>query len=480
MQYEAVIGLEIHCQLNTQTKIFCGCSTRFGEDPNKNICPVCTGQPGALPVLNKKAVKYAIKAGVALNCTIAPKSVFARKNYFYPDLPKGYQISQFDLPLALGGHLDLLTSTGPFRVGITRIHMEEDAGKMVHQGADRIQGSEYSLVNLNRACTPLIEIVSEPDIRTAEQARLYAEKIREIVVFLGICDGNMEEGSLRCDANISIRPVGTQPFGTKAEIKNMNSFRSIERAVEAEIDRQIDAVQRGEKIIQETRHFDEEKGRTFSMRSKEESHDYRYFPEPDLVPIVVSPEWLSELSSQIPELPDVRRAKYSAQWGLSDYDADVLMQDKSTSDFFEKTVALGADPKLVCNWLMGDVAAKLKYNNVSLAASQLTPGGLYDLISLIQKGTITGKIAKSILDKMLDTGKAPTAIMQEEGMTQMDNQDEIKAIVLQIIQANPGPREQYRSGKTATLGFFVGQVMKLTKGRAKPEVVNQLLQELLS
>ena len=479
MGYEAVIGLEIHCQLNTKTKIFCGCSTKFGEATNKNICPICTGMPGALPVLNKKAVEYGMRAALALHCQIQAQNVFARKNYFYPDLPKGYQISQFDRPLALNGWLDIESQHGNLRVGITRIHLEEDAGKLIHQGADRIQGSDYSLVNLNRACTPLIEIVSEPDMRTPEQARLYVESIRSIVRYLGICDGNMEEGSLRCDANISIRPEGSQKLGTKVEVKNMNSFRSIERAIAIEIQRQIAAVDNGEVILQETRHFDEATGKTSSMRSKEESHDYRYFPEPDLLPVLISEEWIHEVEKDMPMLPADRKKKYVGEWGLSDYDAEVLLQDKETSEFFEKTVVLGADPKLVCNWLMGDIAAYLKNNNLALSSAKLTPESLKQLLELIGSGKISGKIGKSILDKMMDTGEAPTKIMELEGLTQIENMDEVKTIVQRIIEANPGPREQYRNGKTATIGFFVGQIMKETKGRAKPELVNKLLQEML-
>jgi aspartyl-tRNA(Asn)/glutamyl-tRNA(Gln) amidotransferase subunit B len=478
--WEVVIGLEIHCQLSTETKLFCGCSTKFGDSVNSNICPVCTGQPGALPVMNKKAVEYAVKAGLALNCRVNPKNVFARKNYFYPDLPKGYQISQLDLPIVEDGWIEVTKGNGDVKkIGITRAHMEEDAGKLVHIGSERIHGSTGSMVNLNRACTPLIEIVSEPDMRTAEEARLFVEKVRDIVRFLGICDGNMEEGSLRCDANVSIMPRGSKEYGTKTEVKNMNSFKSIEAAIEAEIERQIDVVESGERIIQATMHYDENTGRTYMLRSKEEAMDYRYFPEPDLVPIVISKEWVDEIKSTMPQLPEQRKSRYIDDYGLSEYDAGVLLLDREISDFYDETVKLGADPKKVCNWVMGEISSYLNANDLSIAQSKVTPAYLHELLELIANETISGKIAKTVVEKVFETGNSPSKVVDAEGLKQVDNTDEIRAILEKLVSENPGPIQQLREGNNKVMGFFVGQVMKETQGKANPQSVNKIIKELL-
>lgn len=479
VEYEAVIGLEIHCQLSTKTKLFCGCSTQFGEGINENICPVCTGQPGALPVLNKKAVEYALKAGLAFKCDVVDRNYFERKNYFYPDLPKGYQISQLEKPIVFNGYVSISPESGEKKVALTRIQIEEDAGKLVHIGAERIHGSEGSQVNLNRACTPLIEIVSEPDMRTAEEARLYAEKVRSIVRYLGICDGNMEEGSMRVDSNVSIRVKGSKEYGTRAEIKNVNSFKSIERSINAEISRQVFAVENGERIAQETRHFDENTGKTHTLRSKENSHDYRYFPEPDLVPIVISKEWLAELKDQMPRLPEERKKQYVEEYGLSEYDADILLIEKENSDFFEAVVAKGAEPKKVCNWLMGDISGYLNNNSISISESKITAELLNDLIKVIDDGVVSGKIAKKVLAIMLDTGESPFVIIEAQGLKQMDDSDELKAMIEKIVLDNPKTVEQYKSGNQKVLGFFVGQVMKQTQGKANPGTVNKILKELL-
>ncbi|MFC1516970.1 Asp-tRNA(Asn)/Glu-tRNA(Gln) amidotransferase subunit GatB [Candidatus Margulisiibacteriota bacterium] len=479
-EYEAVIGLEVHVQAKTQSKIFCGCSTEFGNKPNENTCPVCTAQPGVLPVLNKKVVELAIKAGLALNCEINERSIFARKNYFYPDLPKSYQISQFDLPVCGKGYVEVTLKDGQKKkLGITRIHMEEDAGKLVHQGADGIAGAHSSFVDLNRAGVPLLEIVSEPDMRTPEEARAYLDNIKTVLQYADISDANMEEGKLRCDANVSVRPIGQKEFGVKTEVKNMNSFKGVERAIKAEIRRQISVLKKGGKITQETRNFIDDTGETTSLRSKEESHDYRYFPEPDLVPLMVSKEWIEAVRKELPEMPEVRKKKYVEKYGIPEYDAEVLTTDKEMAEFFEEAVKLHDDAKTMSNWLMGDVTAWLKENNVGIKDSKLTAKLLAEMLELIKNGTISGKIAKDVLPKIMEGGKAPKEIVENSGMKQIADEGEIKKVIEAVIANNVKQVEQYKSGKVAVFGFFVGQAMKATKGKAKPDLVNKLLKELL-
>lgn len=485
-QYEAVIGLETHCQLSTNTKIFCNCSTKFESPPNTNVCPICTGMPGVLPVLNQKVLEYAVKAGLALNCEIAPYSKFDRKQYFYPDLPKNYQISQYDLPIAKHGWLEieLVDEDGnPIRkrIGITRLHMEEDAGKLVHAGSDRLSGSTHSLVDFNRTGVPLVEIVSEPDIRSGQEAAEYAQELRRILRYLGVSDGNMQEGSLRCDVNISVRPVGQQEFGTKVEIKNMNSFSAIQKAIEYEIERQIQAIETGERIVQETRLWEEGSQRTVSMRSKEGSSDYRYFPEPDLAPIEVSGEQREQWKAELPELPAEKRHRYESELGLSAYDTRVLTDDRSVSEYFEATVTAGANTKQAANWIMGDIAAYLNNNKLNITEIPLQPSSLSELISLIEAGTISGKIAKEkVLPKLLTEGGSAKKVVEEEGLTQISDPAAIEAAIDQVLAAHPKELEQYRSGKTKLLGFFVGQIMKQTKGQADPKLTNQLLAQKLN
>ena len=479
-QYEAVIGLETHCQLSTNTKIFSSSSTEFGNAPNTNIDPICMGMPGVLPVLNQKVLEYAVKAGLALNCGIAPYSKFDRKQYFYPDLPKNYQISQFDLPIATNGWLEieLVDETGNStrkKIGITRLHMEEDAGKLVHGGSDRLSGSTYSMVDYNRAGVPLIEIVSEPDLRTGAEAAEYGQELRRIVRYIGVGDGNMQEGSLRCDVNISVRPVGRKEFGTKVEIKNMNSFNAIERAIDYEIDRQIQAIENGETIIQETRLWDENKQCTFSMRIKEGASDYRYFPEPDLPPIEVSADQLHDWKAQLPELPAQKRYRYETQLGLSPYDARVLTDDKAVAEYFEKSIAAGAVAKQAANWVMGDITAYLKNEKLAIAEIPFQPQDLAQLLGLIDAGTISGKIAKDILPELLANGGSPQKLVESKGLIQISDTGAIDRAIDAVLAANPKELEQYRAGKTKLLGFFVGKVMKETGGRADPKLTNELL-----
>ncbi|AFY72701.1 glutamyl-tRNA(Gln) and/or aspartyl-tRNA(Asn) amidotransferase, B subunit [Synechococcus sp. PCC 7502] len=483
-QYETIIGLETHCQLTTETKIFCGCSTRFGVSPNGNVCPVCLGMPGMLPVLNEKVLEYAVKAGLALNCAIAPLSKFDRKQYFYPDLPKNYQISQYDLPIAEHGWLqieleDAITKEAKSKkIGITRLHMEEDAGKLVHGGSDRLSGSSHSLVDYNRAGVPLCEIVSEPDIRSGAEAAAYAQELRRILRYLGVCDGNMQEGSLRCDVNISVRPVGTEKFGTKVEIKNMNSFNAIQRAIDFEIERQVEAYESGEPVIQETRLWEENSQRTISMRTKEGASDYRYFPEPDLVAIAVPEQTLVKYQSELPELPAAKRQKYR-NLGLTAYDAQLIADDRSVAEYFEAAIALGADPKQAFNWIMGDITSYLKEQKLKIADIPLNPTVLAELVSLITDGTISSKIAKDILPELLVNGGSVKALVKAKNLTVLSG-DALEKIIDQVIAANPKELEQYRAGKTKLLGFFVGQVMKATNGQAAPQATNQLLSQKLN
>ena len=478
--YEAVIGLETHCQLSTNTKIFSSSPTEFGADPNTHIDPVCCGLPGTLPVLNEKVLEYAVRAGVALNCTIARYSKFDRKQYFYPDLPKNYQISQYDLPIAEHGHIEIQLEDGSTkRIGITRLHMEEDAGKLVHAGSDRLAGSSYSLVDYNRAGVPLVEIVSEPDIRTAEEAAAYAEELRRIVRYIGVGDGNMQEGSLRCDVNISVRPVGSETFGTKVEIKNMNSFSAIQKAIEYEFKRQVKAIEAGEEIVQETRLWNENTQRTTSMRKKEGSSDYRYFPEPDLLPIRVSDAQLEEWS-QLPELPAAKRDRYTSQFGLSVYDIRYLTDDKDTAAYFEACVAAGADPKAAANWIMSDIAKYLNDSKLTYPEIALKPETLGELIELIDSGTISSKIAKEILPELLAEGGSAKELVEAKGLTQISDVGALESQIEEILAANPGQVEQYKAGKTKLMGFFVGQLMKKTQGRADPQLANKLIAQKLN
>lgn len=479
-KYEAIIGLETHCQLSTQTKIFSSSSTEFGAPPNTNIDPICMGMPGVLPVLNQKVLEYAVKAGLALNCQIAPYSKFDRKQYFYPDLPKNYQISQYDLPIAEHGWLEveLVDEDGNAtrkKIGITRLHIEEDAGKLVHGGSDRLSGSTYSMVDYNRAGVPLIEIVSEPDIRSGQEAAEYAQELRRIMRYLGVSDGNMQEGSLRCDVNVSVRPVGQKKFGTKVEIKNMNSFSAIQRAIEYEIQRQTEAIEAGEKIIQETRLWEEGSQRTISMRVKEGSSDYRYFPEPDLPPLEVSTHQLEAWKAQLPELPAQKRHRYESELGLSAYDTRVLTDDCNVAAYFEATVAAGGNSKQAANWVMGDITAYLKNEKLTITDIPLKPENLAELISIIEDGTISGKIAKDILPELLSKGGSPKQLVEKKGLILISDIKAIEAMIDEVLAANPKELEQYRAGKTKLKGFFVGQVMKKTQGRADPQLTNQLL-----
>ncbi|NJN24292.1 MAG: Asp-tRNA(Asn)/Glu-tRNA(Gln) amidotransferase subunit GatB [Acaryochloridaceae cyanobacterium RL_2_7] len=484
IKYEPVIGLETHCQLSTATKIFCNCSTEFGSDPNENVCPVCMGMPGVLPVLNEKVLEYAVQAGTALNCDISKYSKFDRKQYFYPDLPKNYQVSQFDLPIAENGWIEIefLDDDGnPLRkkIGVTRLHMEEDAGKLVHGGSDRLAGSTHSLADYNRAGVPLCEIVSEPDIRTGQEAAEYAQELRRIMRYLNVCDGNMAEGSLRCDVNISVRPQGQKEFGTKVEIKNMNSFNAIQRAIDYEIARQIKAIEAGEEIFQETRLWEEGTQRTISMRKKEGSSDYRYFPEPDLTPIEVSPEQLELWQGTLPELPSQKRHRYQDDLKLSAYDTRVLTDDSSVAAFFEATLAAGAPAKPAANWIMGDITGYLNNEKLSLSDIALTPENLAELIGLIEKNTISNKIGKDLLPELLKDGGSPQKIVEKKGLTQMSDPGEIEALIDEVLAAHPKEVELFYGGKTKLKGFFVGQLMKKTQGRVDPKLANQLLSKKL-
>lgn len=472
-KYEAVIGLEVHAQMLTDTKIFCGCSTRFGSEPNTQTCPVCIGMPGVLPVLNKKVVEFAIKTGLAMNCKISPYSRFARKNYFYPDLPKGYQISQYELPICEGGYIEITVDGVSKRIGITRIHMEEDAGKNIHEGGP------YSLVDLNRAGVPLMEIVSEPDIRSPKEAAEYMKKLRTILRYLGVCDGNMEQGSLRCDANVSIRPVGQKEYGTRTEVKNINSFKFVEKALEYEIKRQIRVVEEGGKVIQETRLWDSNKGVTESMRGKEEAHDYRYFPEPDLVPVAVIQEWIDEISSKLPELPDTKRQRFISEYCIPEYDAEFLTSERAIAEWFEDAVKAGGQPKAISNWMMGDLMRMLNEENKPIEECQLKPEQLTGMLKLIDSGTISGKIAKTVFEEMFKSGKWADEIVREKGLIQISDKGEIEKAIDDILLKSQKEVERYKAGDEKLLGFFVGQIMKATRGKANPQIVNEILKRKL-
>lgn len=473
-KYEVVIGLEVHAQLKTKSKIFAPDKNEFGQEPNTLTSPITLGMPGVLPVLNKECVNMGILTGLALNCEIPSRCKFDRKQYFYPDLPKGYQISQYDEPICVNGHIEIDGK----RIGITRAHLEEDAGKLVHAGANGIAGSTYSLVDLNRAGTPLLEIVSEPDMRSSEEAKNYMEELRNIVRYIGVCDGNLEEGSMRCDANISIMPKGSKKFGTRAEIKNVNSFAALQRAIEYEIERQIEIVEEGGEVVQETRLWDDASRETRSMRGKEDAHDYRYFPEPDLMPLEISREWVEEIRAKMPELPNQKRKRYQ-EIGLSEYDASVIVEQMGLALFFDKVLELGANPKTAVNFIMGEITAYLKEEHIEITDTKLTPDNLAELISLIEKGTISNNIGKQIIIEMMKDGTKASVIVEKKGLSQISDEGAIKELVQKVVDAHPNEVEAYKNGKTNLLGFFVGQVMKETKGRANPKTVNQLIKEII-
>ncbi len=474
MQFEAVIGLEVHAQLKTRTKIFCGCSTAFGAPPNTHVCPVCLGMPGVLPVLNRQVVEYALRMALATGCHITTESRFARKNYFYPDLPKGYQISQYELPIAEGGNVDIEVGDEVKRIGLTRIHMEEDAGKLIHDPDQPV-----SRVDFNRTGVPLIEIVSEPHMRSAAEAGAYLRKLRSLVRYLGICDGNMEEGSFRCDANISIRPAGSRELGTRTELKNLNSFRHVEKALSYEIARQRDIALDGGEVIQETRLWDPDRGCTLSMRGKEEAHDYRYFPDPDLLPVVIDEDWLERVCATLPELPDAKKARFVSQYGLGADVAAQLTGNRESADYFEACTGCGVDPKQAANWIMGSLTALLHTRDLPIDQSPVSAEDLAGLLKLIEKGTISGKIAKTVFEKMATDGKPAGQIVEEEGLVQVTDTSAIEKAVDEVLAANPTQVADYRAGKTKILGFFVGQVMKITRGRANPRMVNEILRARL-
>jgi len=477
-EYEAVIGLEVHAQLLTASKIFCGCSTRFGEAPNSQTCPVCLGLPGVLPVLNKKAVEFAIRTALAVRGSIAAHSVFARKNYFYPDLPKDYQISQYELPLSTGGFVEINNNGMARRVRIRRVHLEEDAGKLLHAGT--MDRAEYSLVDFNRCGVPLIEMVTEPDLRTPEAAAEFLKEFRTILQYLGVSQGNMEEGNLRCDANVSVRPAGSAELGVKTEVKNMNSFKNVQRALEYEIERQIRLLKSGQPIVQETHLWDATQGVTLPMRGKEEAHDYRYFPEPDLVPLEISPAWVGEIAASLPELPAERRQRFVQAYGLPEYDAAVLTASKALADFFEECTHRHRDVKLVSNWIMSELLGYLNREGKEITESPVTPAQLAALLKLIQEGVISGKIAKVVFEEMYQTGKSPEAIIREKGLIQITDQEELGRIVDQVLAENPGPVSDFRGGKEKALTALVGAVMRATKGKANPQLINDLLRERLA
>lgn len=472
MEFEAVIGLEVHAELSTKTKIYCGCTTEFGGEQNTHCCPVCMGLPGALPVLNKEVVSYAIKAGLALNCEINKETYMARKNYFYPDCPKNYQITQDETPLCSNGYVEIALEDGVKKVGIQRIHIEEDAGKALHR-------EDGTYVDFNRSGVPLIEIVSKPDMRSAQEAKMYLENLKAILQYTEVSDCKMEEGSLRCDANVSIRPKGSSEFGVKTEIKNMNSFKAVEKAIEYEINRQIEAIKNGEKIVQETRRWDEGKGETIVMRSKEEAHDYRYFPEPDMVYLEVDDNWIENIKATLPELPEKKKARYINEYGLPDYDAGILTSSKALAGYFEETVSKGANAKDASNWIMGEVLRTLNDREMTIEDIKVKPEDLAKLIELINNGTITGTIAKKVFKDMFETGDNPEKIVKEKGMVQISDENAIRDIVNKVLDENPQSVEDFKNGKTKAMGFVVGQVMKASKGKANPQLVNKLVEEEL-
>jgi len=477
-KYEPVIGLEVHVQMGTNTKIFCSCPNEFGSEPNTNVCPVCLGMPGALPVLNRQAVEFAIAASLALNCEVRSKSIFARKNYFYPDLPKGYQISQYDRPVAEHGWVEIIVNGEHKRIGVTRVHMEDDAGKNTHDGYR--DSDRYSYVDLNRCGSPLIEIVSEPDMRSADEAYEYLTELKLAVQYAGVSTCDMEKGNLRCDANVSVRLKGAEKFGTKAEIKNLNSFRHLKMAVEYEILRQVALIESGGRVMQETRLYNPDLDETFTMRSKEEAHDYRYFPEPDLVPLTISEEWLARVKASMPEMPAVRRRRFVEEFGLREYDAAVLTQERALADYYEQTAAASGDPKAAANWVTGDLQALLKAEGRTIEDTPVAAARLGELIGMVTKGELTGKMAKDVLAKMASTGDDARTIVEREGMKAISDTGALDAIAAKVIEDNPKQVEQYRSGKTTVLQFFVGQVMKATRGQADPAVAKAIVERKLA
>lgn len=474
MNYETVIGLEVHAELKTDTKIYCGCKNEFGGDPNTHTCPICTGMPGTLPVLNKKVVDFAIKAGLAMNCSITQYSKQDRKNYFYPDLPKAYQISQFDLPLCQNGYVDILVNGESKRIGITRIHIEEDAGKLVHDDYANVSVADY-----NRCGVPLIEIVSEPDLRSPEEAHVFLETLKSILEYIEVSDCKMQEGSLRCDVNVSLRPEGQTEFGTRCEMKNINSFRAAVRSMEFEQNRQHDVLENGGVIEQQTRRWDDVKGVSTVMRTKEDAHDYRYFPEPDLLPIIISDEWIEEIRESIPELPEERRQRYINEYGLPEYDAFILTSSKKTADFFDATVALGTTPKAASNWIMGDIAKITNDKELEAGDIPFTPAHLSSLISLIEKGTISNSAAKKVLDAMFASPEEPAKIVEKLGLSQVSDEGAIMQMIQDVLAQNPQSIVDYKAGKDRAMGFLVGQVMKVSRGKANPQIINKLLKEAL-
>ncbi len=475
--YEGVMGLEVHAHLLTKSKIFCGCSTAFGAEPNSQTCPTCMGMPGALPVLNRKVVDFAIKLGLALHCSISTKSVFARKNYYYPDLPKGYQISQYEEPICRNGYLDIYVNDAKKRIRINRIHMEEDAGKLVHEKT--IETSSYSMADLNRSSTPLLEIVTEPDIDGPEEAVVYLKMLRDILLYLEICDGNMEEGSFRCDANVSVREKGATTLGTRTEMKNLNSFKHVEKSLDYEIRRQIEIVKKGGRIVQETRLFNADEGVTYSMRGKEEAHDYRYFPEPDLLPLIVDDEWIEGIRKTVPELPTEKMDRFITDYGLPRYDVEILTSDKDLSRYFEETIKLFPEPKTVSNWIMTELLRELKDGNISPKDSPLPPAHLAELLTLMKEGTISIKIAKELFSEVYKTGVAPKKLVEEKGLVQISDESAIISIIDGVISRSPKELADFRAGREKLLGFFVGQVMKESKGKANPKLLNELLMKRL-
>ena len=478
MEYEPVIGLEVHAQLLTRSKIFCGCSTAFGEEPNTLICPVCTGQPGSLPVLNRRAVEFAIRLGLATASRIAPYSLFARKNYFYPDLPKGYQISMYEHPLAVDGSIEINVQGQKKKIKLIRIHMEEDAGKLKH--GETPETASFSYVDFNRTGVPLVEIVGGPDIRSPQEAGDYLRKLRALLQYLEICTGNMEEGSFRCDANVSVRPKGQKEFGTRTEVKNMNSFRHVEKALEYEIKRQIGVLEGGEEVVQETRLWDPNQGVTVSMRSKEEAHDYRYFPDPDLVPISIDEAWIEQIRGSLPELPDQKRERFIKEYQIPEYDAEILTSTKAMANYYEECIRLFPEAKTVSNWMMGDLLKELKRDEREIEQCPVTPKHLTEMLVLIKKGTISGKIAKDVFEEMYRTGDRPEKIVKDKGWVQILDEGEIEGVIRRVMEANPKLVEDYRKGKDKLFGFFVGEVMKVTKGKANPKLLNELLKEKLN
>jgi aspartyl-tRNA(Asn)/glutamyl-tRNA(Gln) amidotransferase subunit B len=481
MELEPVIGLEIHVELSTRSKMFCGCEVRFGGEPNTRTCPVCLAHPGALPVMNRRAIRYLARIALALDCRIPERSIFHRKNYFYPDLPKGYQISQYDQPFAVDGSLEVVTDGETTTVGIERVHMEEDTAKNIHAGdTGRIAGSLYSMIDFNRSGTPLVEIVTRPDIHSPRQARAFLNRLKNTVEFLDVSDCNMEEGSLRCDANVSVRRHGTEELGVKTELKNMNSFRHIEKGLSQEIERQMELIGSGEDVVQQTVHFDVATGEISPLRSKEEAHDYRYFPEPDLVPLVASADFVQEVRSGMPELPAERARRYVEEMGLPEYDAQVLTGERSLSDFFEESVSIFGDAKTVSNWVMGELQAWLNSAGVTVAECGVTPASLAELLEMVKKDEISARIGKEVFSEICRSGRGAAEIVNEKGLAQISGEDELGALIDQVVSENPAQVEQYRAGKEKVIGFFVGRVMKATGGRANPRVVNQMLKDRLS